>query len=166
VKSKPDGYTLLFAQLANATSRSLYKLPYDLLKDLVPVAKIGNGPVVLTVHPSVPANSMKELLALAKKEPANSLVRQAVPRSRASRERTLQDDGRYRLQDRTVQRRRPSLTDTMGGHSQIFIGTLAICLPAIQAGRLRALGYGGPARSRLLPNVPTISEAAYRLPGR
>lgn len=57
-KSKPDGYTLLFAQLANATSRSLYKLPYDLLKDFVPIVKVGNGPVVLTVHPGVPVNSV------------------------------------------------------------------------------------------------------------
>lgn len=53
----------------------------------------------------------------------------------------------------------PSMTDTMGGHSQIFIGTVAITLPPIQSGKLKALGYGGSARSKLLPDVPTVSEA-------
>ena len=159
-KSKPDGYTLLFVQLANATSRSLYKLPYDLLKDFVAVAKIGNGPVVLTVHPSVPANSVKELIALAKKEPGKLICPAGGPGGHnhlASELFKMLAGIDYKI----VQFKGggPAMTDVMGGHSQLYIGTLAICLPPIQAGQLKVLGYGGPTRSRLLPNVPTISEA-------
>jgi tripartite-type tricarboxylate transporter receptor subunit TctC len=163
-KSDPDGYVLLFTSAAIAINPLLYKVPYDPVKSFVPIAMMGNGPVVLTVHPSVPANSVKELIALAKKQPGK-LVSAAAGVGSFMHLATELFKMMAGIDFKIVQFKGggPAMIDTMGGHSQISLGTLTQSLPQIKSGKLKALGFGGSARSKLLPDVPTISEAG--LPG-
>ena len=159
-KAEPDGYTLLFTSSAITTNPLLFKVPFDPAKSFIPVAKIGSGPAVLAVHPSVPANSVKELIALAKKQPGKLVCAAAGVGSFVHMSSEL-----FKLMAgidfKIVQFKGggPAMIDTMGGHSQILVGTLTMSLPQIKSGKLKALGYGGSVRSKLLPDVPTISEA-------
>jgi len=159
-KSEPDGYTLLQTSAALAINPLLYKVPYDPVKSFVPIAKMGNGPVVLTVHPSVPAKTVKELIALVKKQPGKMVCAAAGVGSfmHLASELFKMMAG---LDFKIVQFKGggPAMIDTMGGHSQISLGTLTQSLPQIKAGKLKPLGFGGAARSKLLPDVPTIAEA-------
>jgi len=160
MKADPDGHTLLFTSAAIVINPLLFKVPYDPVKSFIPIAKMGDGPVVLTVHPGVPANSVKELVALAKKQPGKLVSAAAGGGSFMHLATEL-----FRLMSgidiKIVQFKGggPAMIDTMGGHSHISLGTLTQSLPQIKSGKLKALGYGGSTRSKLLPNVPTVSEA-------
>jgi len=164
MKAEPDGYTLLFTSAALAINPLLFKVPYDPVKSFVPIAKMGDGPVVLTVHPDVPANSVKELITLAKKQPGK-MVSAAAGSGSFMHLATELFKMMAGIDIKIVQFKGggPAMIDTMGGHSQISLGTLTQSLPQIKSGKLKALGYGGGARSRLLPELPTVSEAG--LPG-
>ncbi len=159
-KSDPDGYTLLFTSAAIAINPLLFKVPYDPAKAFVPIAMMGNGPVVLTVHPGVPAGTVKELIALAKKQPGK-LVSAAAGAGSFMHLATELFKMMAGIDFKIVQFKGggPAMIDTMGGHSQISLGTLTQSLPQIKSGKLKALGYGGTVRSKLLPDVPTIAEA-------
>ncbi|MEI7670893.1 MAG: tripartite tricarboxylate transporter substrate binding protein [Deltaproteobacteria bacterium] len=159
-KSEPDGHTLLFTTSAYATSPLLSKVPYDPVKSFAPIAKIGGATAVLTVHPAVPANSVKELIALAKKQPGK-LVSSAAGGGSFGHLATELFRSMAGIDYKIVQFKGggPAMIDTIGGHSQIVMGSLALSLPQIRAGKLKALAYGGPARSRLVPELPTISES-------
>jgi tripartite-type tricarboxylate transporter receptor subunit TctC len=163
-KAEPDGYTLLFTSSAIATNPLLYTVPFDPVKSFIPVAKVGNGPAVLTVHPGVPANSVKELIALAKKQPGKLVCASAGVGSfvHMSSELFKMMAG---IDFKIVQFKGggPAMIDVMGGHSQILAGTLTMTMPNIKSGKLKALGYAASARTKLMPELPTVSEAG--LPG-
>ncbi len=163
-KAEPDGYTLLFTSSAITTNPLLFKVPYDPVKSFIPVAKIGSGPAVLAVHPSVPANSVQELIALAKKQPGKLVCAAAGVGSfvHMSSELFKMMAG---IDFKVVQFKGggPAMIDVMGGHSQILTGTLTMTMPQIKTGKLKALGYAASARTRLMPELPTVSEAG--LPG-
>ena len=160
MKADSDGHTLLFTSAAVVINPLLFKVPYDPVKSFIPIAKMGDGPVVLTIHPSVPANSVKELIALAKKQPGK-LVSAAAGGGSFMHLATELFKMMTGIDIKIVQFKGggPAMIDTMGGHSQISLGTLTQSLPQIKSGKLKALGYGGSARSKLLPDVPTVSEA-------
>jgi tripartite-type tricarboxylate transporter receptor subunit TctC len=159
-KSEPDGYTLLFTSASITTNPLLYKVAYDPVKSFVPIAKVGSGPVVLTVHPSVPVNSVKDLIALAKKQPGKLVCAAAgVGTSMHLASELFKMMAGINFMIVQFKGGGPAMIDTMGGHSQISLGTLTQSLPQITSGKLKVLGFGGSARSRLLPDVPTISEA-------
>jgi tripartite-type tricarboxylate transporter receptor subunit TctC len=163
-KAEPDGYTLLFTSSAITTNPLLFKVPFDPVKSFIPVAKIGSGPAVLAVHPSVPANSVKELITLAKKQPGKLVCAAAGVGSfvHMSSELFKMMAG---IDFKIVQFKGggPAMIDVMGGHSQILTGTLTMTMPQIKTGKLKALGYAASARTKLMPELPTVSEAG--LPG-
>jgi tripartite-type tricarboxylate transporter receptor subunit TctC len=163
-KAEPDGYTLLFTSSAITTNPLLFKVPFDPAKSFIPVAKIGSGPAVLAVHPSVPANSVKELIALAKKQPGKLVCAAAGVGSfvHMSSELFKMMAG---IDFKIVQFKGggPAMIDVMGGHSQILTGTLTMTMPQIKTGKLKAMGYAASARTKLMPDLPTVSEAG--LPG-
>jgi tripartite-type tricarboxylate transporter receptor subunit TctC len=159
-RSASDGHTLLFNSSAIVINPLLSQVPYDPFKSFIPIAKIGNSPSALVVHPSVQANTVKEFIALAKKQPGKLVAAAAGGGSfiHLSTElfKTMAD-----IDFKIVQFKGggPAVIDLIGGHSQFFLGSIQQSLPHIQSGKLRALGYGGASRSKLLPDLPTISEA-------
>ena len=121
----PDGYTLLVISLAHTVNPGLYKLKYDPIKSFVPVAMLGSGVNVLCVHPSVPVNTLKELLALAKQKPGKlDLRHRRFGQLPAHGVRAVQADGRHRYRARAVQRGRPR-DDRRGRRSQPHRAQLA-----------------------------------------
>ncbi len=159
-KASPDGYTLLIISAAYGFNPALYKLPFDPVKSFVPIAKLGSGPNSLTVHPSVPANTVKELIALAKQKPGQLICGCAGVGSfqHMGTELFKMMAG---IDFKIVQFKGggPAMIDQLGGHSQFSLGSLIQTLPHIQSGKFRILGTGGLKRSAILPNVPTIAEA-------
>lgn len=163
-KSAPDGYTLLFHSTGFATASLLYNLGYDPMKAFLPIALVGISPVVLAVHPNVPANSVKELINLAKKEPGKLVNANAgVGSFTHLSSELLQMMGGIDFKSVQFKGGSGAMTDVIGGHSHVVFGSITMTLPHVRSGKLKALGYGWSSRSKLMPEVPTIAEAG--LPG-
>jgi tripartite-type tricarboxylate transporter receptor subunit TctC len=156
----PDGYTLLVISLAHTVNPGLYKLKYDPIKSFVPVAMLGSGANVLCVHPSVPVNTLAELLALAKEKPGTLNYATAGSGSFQHMGSEL-----FKLMAGIdivhvpFRGGGPAMIDVVGGHSQIVLSSLIQTMPHIRSGKLKPLGTGGKERSPILPDVPTIAEA-------
>ena len=158
-KAAPDGYTLLIIAAGHAVSPSLYKLHYDPVKSFSPIARLANGPMALTVHPSVPANSVKELIALAKQKPGQLFCASS---GKGSNQHLASELFKMRAGiDFTIVQFKgsgPATIDQLGGHSQFSIGSLIYQMPQIKSGKFRLLALGGLKRSNIMPDVPTIAE--------
>ncbi len=159
-KAEPDGYTLLIISSAYAVSPAVYKLPFDPAKAFVPVAKLGSGPHTLVVHPNVPVNTVKELVALAKQKPGQLIW---AGNGAGSGQHLVTEYFKLKagIDFKIVQFKGggPAMIDVLGGHSQVLFGTLIQVLPHIKSGKFRVLGTAGVKRSSILPHVPTIAEA-------
>lgn len=159
-KSAPDGYTLLIISAAYSFNPSLYKLPFDPIKDFAPVVKLATGPNSLVLHPSVPANTVKELIALAKSKPGQLICACAgVGSFQHLGTELFKLMAGIDVQIVQFKGGGPAMIDQLGGHSQMSLGSLIQTLPHIQSGKFKVLGTGGLKRSVILPDVPTISEA-------
>jgi tripartite-type tricarboxylate transporter receptor subunit TctC len=163
-KSAPDGYTLLFVSVGWPVSIALGQLPHESMQWFVPVASVGTGPSLLVVPTSLEAQSVKELIALAKAHPGQLNAAAAGVGSFQHLATEL-----FRLTagiDIVIVQYKgggPALTDTIGGQVQMNIGSAVQNVPQVRSGKLRALGVGGPRRLAALPDVPTFAEAG--LPG-
>ena len=136
-KSPPDGYTILIGTSStHAIAQSLYaKLPYDSIRDFTPVVGIATATIVLSMHPSVPAKTVKELIALAKAKPdALSFASSGSG----------------------------GVSHLVGGQVSLEFGTALSFLPYIQSGRLKALAVTSLKRSQVMPAVPTVAESGLR----
>ena len=160
-KAPRDGYTLLASNISLAVNASLYpKLPYDTLKDLAALSMVGQQPNVLLVHPAVPAQTLRELLELARSQP-----RQLNYASGGYGSSTYLATELLKLMTKAdivhvpYKGVGPALTALLAGQVQIFFSTLGPALPHVKAGRLRALGVTTAKRSAYLPVAPTIAEA-------
>ena len=159
-KSPPDGYTLLIISMAHAVNPWLYKLNYDPIKDFTPVGLLAKGANVLVVHPSLPVRSIADLIALAKKQPGDLQYASAGIGSFQHLGGEL-----FKLMAGVdilhvpFKGGGPALVDVVGGHTKVMFSSMVQTVPHIHSGKLRALGTGGPQRSPVLPDVPTIAEA-------
>ena len=161
-KSAPDGYTLIFGHIGTfGFGPSLYsKLPYDPVKDFAPIALFAMVPNILVVHPSLPAKSVKELIALAKARPGQ-LNYGSSGNGSASHLATEY----FKLLSKTditaiaYKGTGPLITDVIAGQISLTITGLPPLYPLIQSGRLRALAIGSAKRIALMPELPTIAEA-------
>lgn len=158
-KSTPDGYTLLFTNAAFATAANLARKPlYDPLKDLAPVILVGTQPLILVVHPSLPA-SLKELLAYAKANPGKINFASAGTGGATHLAMELfKSMAGIDITHVPYKGSAPSATAIIAGEVQMGIFSGNSVLPHINAGRLRALGVSTPKRSVALPDVPTITQ--------
>ena len=165
VKSAPDGYTLLMGFPGLATYPSLYtKLAYDPEKDLAPVSLVGTVPNLLVLHPSVPANSVKQLIALARAKPGQ--LNYASPGKGTSLHlaaELFKALAKIDLVHIAYKGGAPAVADLMGGHVDLMFDVLPSSMPYVKAGKLKAIGITVNQRSPLLPEVPTVAESG--LPG-
>ena len=160
-KAKPDGYTLVMISTSHVISPHLYKeMPYDPISDFTPVMKLGEGPYVLVVHPSLGVKSVAELIALAKKEPnridyassGNGSSQHLVGALFARMAGAPINHVPYKGSS-------GAMNDLLGGQVKVSFVGMPNALPGIASGKLRALAVTTKKRSADLPNVPTLDEA-------
>jgi tripartite-type tricarboxylate transporter receptor subunit TctC len=163
-KSAPDGQTLLMATVGtHAINPALYKkLPYDPVKDFTPIALVAMAPVTIVVHPSLKANNVAELVALAKRS-GNKLNYGSAGAGTPGHltGEMFKAAAGIDLQHVPYRGSAPGVTDLIAGQIQIMFDPLQSVLSNIQAGKLRALAISSKARSSVLPSVPTIAESGY-----
>jgi tripartite-type tricarboxylate transporter receptor subunit TctC len=160
-RAAPDGYTLLVNTIPFVANAFLYsKLPYDPLNDFVPVMQISSSPSLLAVHPSVPARSVKELLALARSRPGELNYGSAGPATNPHIAGELFNLlGKVNIQVVHFKGGGPALVAAISGEVGIVFTNFAETSEFAKAGRLRALGVSGTKRMTTMPEVPTIAEA-------
>ncbi len=162
-RATPDGYTIITVPASYAANAALYKLPYDPVKGIAPVTMITTGPLILTVHPSVPAHSLEQFIALARAKPGSIAFGSSGTGSFSHLTAEL-----FRQMSKTDMVHVPYkgaglvLVDLLGGQIQMFFGSGPSSGGHIRAGRLRGLGVTTEKRSAALPDLPAIGEL---LPG-
>jgi len=160
-KATPDGYTLLFNTAAIFIAPSIYKrLPFDPIKDFIPVSKVGFSPAVVIVNPRVNANSISELVALAKAQPGKLNFGSAGTGVAAHLATELfKTMANVNIVHIPYKGGAPALTDLLGGQIQILFNALGTALPLAKSGKVKALAVTTAQRSPFAPNLPTVSES-------
>jgi tripartite-type tricarboxylate transporter receptor subunit TctC len=165
-KLPADGYNLVLGQLANvAIAPALYpKLQYDPVKDFTPISLALTSPLILVVHPSVPAKNVKELIALARAKP-DSITFGSPGNGTTGHLATeiIRSEGKVRMVHIPYKGAVPAFTGLLGGEIAVYMSSIQPAIPMLKAGRVRALGVTSAKRIPSLPDVPTIAESG--LPG-
>ena len=163
-KAQPDGYTLFMISNTHFVSAGLYKkLTYDSLNDFTPITQITSAPNVLIIHPSLPANNVKQLVALAKARPGD--INYASSGNGSTQHLTgalFSKMAGIRMTHIPYRGSGPVTADLLAGQVQVGFPGIAGLLPHIKSGKLRALGVTSAKRSPELPDVPTIAEAGIK----
>jgi len=164
-KSPADGYTLLIGTTAHAINMSLFKsLNYDVQKDLAPVSLLTQGPLVLVTHPQFPANSVKELIDMAKAKPGSlNFASSGNGQSTHLSAELFNSMAGTKMVHVPYKGSAPALSDLMTGQVGIMFDTTLSAMPFVRAGKLKALGVTSSQRTPAAPDVPTIAESG--LPG-
>ena len=163
-RSKPDGYTLVLNTIPLVTNKSLFdKLTWDPIKDFVPIGMVATSPHVLVVPLKTPANSVQELLRLARANPGKLTYASAgVGTTFHLCAEMFKDATQTFILHVPYKGGGPALTDTLGGQVDMSFPTVAAALPHVKAGTLRALAVTGTQRFSQLPDVPTLREAGVK----
>jgi len=162
-KSNPDGYTILMGTIAAlAINPSLYdKLPFDPVKDLAPVTRAVDSTNVLVLHPSVPAKSVKELIALAKSKSLNCGSSGVGGAGHLALELFNLQTG-TKIVHVPYKGGGPAMIDLLGGNIQLIFATAASAVGHIKSGKIRALAVTTLKRSLLVPDLPTVAETGLK----
>jgi tripartite-type tricarboxylate transporter receptor subunit TctC len=158
----PDGHTLLFATPSYTLNTAMKTASYDVLKDFAPAALIGTGAYTLVVHPSVPAKTFAELIALAKSQPGKLNCASAgigtAPHLACETLNTIPGVNVVHVPYRGVNE---AMNGVVAGHVQIFVSVSLVAKQQMESGSVRGLATTGPRRSALLPDLPTLAESGY-----
>ena len=164
INAPPDGYTMLLVGSPNAINATLYeKLNFVFLRDIAPVASIGRVPLVMEVHPSVPAKTVPEFIAYAKANPAKINYASAgngTPQHVAAELFKMMTG--VNMLHVPYRGAAPAVTDMISGHVQVMFDPMPTAIEQIKAGRLRGLAVTTVKRSEVLPDLPTVGDS---LPG-
>jgi tripartite-type tricarboxylate transporter receptor subunit TctC len=160
VNAAPDGYTLLLAGISNAYNAILYdKLKFVFLRDIAPVAGVARGPLVMAVHPSVPAKTVPEFIAYAKANPGKvNMASSGTGGGGHLAGELFKMLAGVNLVHVPYRGNGPALTALLGAQVELLFPTLASAIAYVRAGQLRVLAVTGPTPSQALPDVPTLSE--------
>ena len=168
VKAQPDAYTFGLIASSYTVTPSLYKLRFDPVTDITPVIQFSQGPMLVVVPKSLPVNSFRELLALARARPGSLNYASAGQGSITHLACALFADlAGLQMTHIPYKGTGPALADTMSGQTQLFFSSTATALPHVQSGALRALAVTTRERMAALPSIPTIAESglpAYDVP--
>jgi tripartite-type tricarboxylate transporter receptor subunit TctC len=164
-RAAPDGYTLVLAPTGNLTvNQFLFKLPFDVQKDLAPITVLATSPNVLVVHPSVPAKTFREFLDYAKANPGKLNFPSPGEGSGAHLAGELLNiEGGLKTVHVPYKGMAPAVTDLLGGQVQFMFAGISTVLQHIKSGKLVPLAIASPQRSAQLPDVPTVAESG--IPG-
>ena len=164
-RSAPDGYTFTLIPSGHTVNASMYKkLPFDSIRDFTPITLAGAGPLVLAVHPSLPAKNVKELIAVAKARPGQlTYVSSGVGASGHLAGALFDSMTGTKMVHVPYKGMSLAVSDLMGGQVSMTFGTSLSVIPHVRTGRLRALATTGAQRSPALPDLPTVAESG--LPG-
>jgi tripartite-type tricarboxylate transporter receptor subunit TctC len=164
-KAPADGYTIMMVSASHVINPSMQKsLPYDTIKDFAGISLVAEVPTVLVVHPSVQANSLKELIALAKANPGKINFASAGNGTVGHLAgELLKSMAQIKMEHVAYKGNGPAMTDLLGGHVQMLFSSMPSALPHIKSGMLRALVVTAPQRSAAAPTIPSATEAG--MPG-
>ena len=165
-KSAPDGYTLVMGNIgSHAVNVSLFKnIPFDPIKDFVPIAHVLDAEGLLVVNPSVNANSVREILEMARAQPGKlSYASGGLGTTSHLAGELFKSTAKVDIVHVPYKGNSPAITDLLGGQTQMSFATMPTVLPHVKAGKLRAIASIGLARTVALPDVPTVAESG--LPG-
>jgi tripartite-type tricarboxylate transporter receptor subunit TctC len=162
-KSPADGYTLLFAGIPQAINMSLFKeVPYRLERDLAAVTMVATFPSVITVHPSLPVKSVKDLIALAKARPGELNFGANIGSPNHLAIELLNVLAKVKMVFIPYKGAGPVAIDMVAGHLHLASLGLPTVLPMVEAGKVRAIALTGVTRAKTLPNVPTVQESGVK----
>ena len=163
-RAAPDGYTLVLIPSNHTVNASLYtKLPYDSIKDFTPISLAGSSPLVFAVHPSLPAKTVKEMIAFARARPGQLTYGSAGVGSSGHLAGVLFDSLTGTTMTHIPYKGMSiAITDLIGGQVSTTFGTSLSVIPQVRSGRLRALATTGTERMRALPDIPTVAESGVR----
>jgi tripartite-type tricarboxylate transporter receptor subunit TctC len=160
-KSAPDGYTLLMMSNTHTVNETLIpKKPYELMRDLAPINGINYSDLLMVLHPSVPANNLKEFIALAKAKPKDLNYASSGPGTPYHMAGELfKAMAGVEIVHVPYKGSDGARTGILGGQVQMMIDAITTMAPNVRAGKLKAMGTTGKTRSTVLPDVPTLAEA-------
>ena len=168
-KSTPDGYTIVIASNQVTMNPWIYsKLPFDIEKDFAPVAQVASVPMLLAIHPDVPAKNLKEFIALAKSKPGSlnySTPGLGTPQHIAFE--VFNYDAGIKVTHVPYKGTTPSIVDLIGGQVQATFGTMASLEQHVKSGKVRPIAVSTPKRSPAMPDITTIDEGGltgYNVP--
>jgi len=164
-RAAPDGYTLLMAtQSTNATVPYMYsKISYDTLRDFAAVVQVGQSPLLVAVHPSMPVKSIKELIALARARPGQVTFGTGGIGSTPHMSMELfKAMAKVDILPVHYKGESPAIIEAVGGHVQMLATSIAVLLPHVRAGKLRGLAVSTAKRAATAPDIPTIAESGLK----
>jgi len=163
-KAPPDGYTLLMPTSAFPINPSLYtQLPFDTVKDFSPIVLTGTAPLMLVVHPSVEAKTVRELVALAKRNPGTLNYASDAANTASLAAELFKKSAGVNIVGIPYRGASLAMTDLLSGTVHLYFGTIPAVNKQVEAGKLRVLAVSSAKRLSMMPNVPTVAESG--LPG-
>lgn len=162
-KAAPDGYTMLLSSTSHAINPSIYPhLPYDTLKDFATVTEVATVPTLLLVHPSVPANNLAELIALAKAKPGElSMSSSGSGTVFHLAGEMLKTMAGINFVHVPYSGGGPAMNALVSGHVSMLFETTVTALPQLKSGRIKAIAAGSERRISALPDLPTVAESGF-----
>jgi tripartite-type tricarboxylate transporter receptor subunit TctC len=163
-KAAPDGYTLMVSASVHVINPFLYKsVPYDVVNDFTPVSLIADGPLIVSTTPSVPANNLKDLFALVRKDPQKyTFGTTSVGSASHLAIELLKSDAGLDTLVVAYKGTAPALTDLMSGQIHLLADPMLSSLPLAQAGKIKALGLTSLKRAAAAPEIPTVEESGVK----
>jgi tripartite-type tricarboxylate transporter receptor subunit TctC len=162
-KSKPDGYTLMVMSRTFIVTSLLFPTPFDVVKDFTPIGTLASSEVLLLVHPSLPVNNLKELIALAKARPGQLNYATNFGSTLHIAGEMLKSMAGIQMQIVNYKGCGPAFADLVGGHVELSLQPVISSVPYVKSGRLKAIAVSGERRLPALPAVATFTESG--MPG-
>lgn len=160
VRANPDGYTMLLAGGSYASNAALYKLPYDPVHDVTPIGQIGETSYLVTLNPSVPVKSIKELITYDKASPGKvNYASGGIGSSNHLATELFNQMAGTRMTHVPYKGTAQSVSDVIGGQIQVIFGTLPLVIPLVKSNRLRGLAVTSARRSNAMSDIPTVAES-------